>query len=134
MSNFSTNCPRCNKEMLIPEEFIGKQIECPHCQWIFSVSLNNKPTVSNLDIFKQTHSGVVSPHLTINPFAIAMGVAAGIGLIGILFFTIRSASVLKDSFDATDILIPILAAIPFLAILVGLGEIINLLTQIKNKK
>ena len=135
MSDFSAKCPKCNQELLISSEFIGQQIECPRCQCSFSVNIkHNNPGVSNFNSFpRKNYSSNALPTPAINPLSIVMGGAAGLIIIISAFKAIYIADTLKDD-DLWIVFQPILTAIPYVAILVGLGEIINLLTQIKNKK
>lgn len=40
--NYMCNCPQCDCELNIPNEFCGQTIECPNCQFSFCVELANQ--------------------------------------------------------------------------------------------
>ena len=135
MSNFSSACPNCNREILIPEEFIVKQIECPHCRWNFSVSYNNKPTQSNFNALPRNIGGISLTHPPITIVAWLTGVAFLLGgAIGSFYLAMKlNAFDLSQEFNPL-VFTPIITGVSVAINLLVAGETVNLLTQIKNKK
>lgn len=43
MASFQIKCPNCETEIMMQEEWLGMQMECPACHNLFTVSGNNPP-------------------------------------------------------------------------------------------
>ena len=45
MASFQIKCPNCETEIMMQEEWLGMQMECPACHSQFTVSGNNPPSL-----------------------------------------------------------------------------------------
>ena len=55
MSEFTFVCPECEQEILVAEDVIGVDVECPHCQKVITVTspesdINLQDTSAELDL------------------------------------------------------------------------------------
>ncbi len=49
MAEFTTKCPHCNTELVVEEDWIGMEVECPSCQQSFTVA-KEAPKIPKLSI------------------------------------------------------------------------------------
>lgn len=130
MADFSVYCPKCKQHLSVSDELNGAQIQCPACQFLFTA----RPQA-----FADTPAQKVSFAQTVlkNPpiSLVSMATAAVTVMVGVVY-VLKSCVKLSNNgieFEHPYLLTSLIHWIQFGVLLLGLGEVVRLLTELNKK-